>query len=206
MNYNKVKEVIFSVIVDKLGIDLEDFNENSSYSNDLGADSLDAVELMMEFESHFGIIVKDEEFEMFTKNSTIKQSIDFIASKLNIPILNEQKMKVKCINQHHFKNIIKGNEYEVLEEIVDFYVIKNALGNSARYSKNYFEIVPEPIIEDIDEIGVEENQEDEINITFNGEGDIEYEVNGNDATLEFYEVASNCGVKSYHGVNYLFVS
>lgn len=36
------------------------------------------------------------------------------------------------------------------------------------------------------------------------EGDIAYEVNSNDATLEFYEVASNCGVKSYHGMNYLF--
>ena len=45
---------------------------------------------------------------------------------------------------------------------------------------------------------------DEISMIFNDEGDIAYEINGNDLTLEFYEVASNCGIKSYHGINYLF--
>lgn len=113
-------------------------------------------------------------------------------------------MKVKCINQGIFKNITKGNEYEVYSDngemwsvVTDDLLVRN-------YSKKYFEIIPNPIIENEDEIGVEESRKDEINITFNGEGDITYEVNGNDSTLEFYEVASNCGVKSYHGVNYLF--
>lgn len=113
-------------------------------------------------------------------------------------------MKVKCINQGNFKNITEGNEYEIISVYENLYCITADNGVKMNYSKRYFEIIPEPIIEDIDEIGVEENQEDEINITFNGEGDIAYEVNGNDSTLEFYEVASNCGVKSYHGVNYLF--
>ena len=113
-------------------------------------------------------------------------------------------MKVKCINQNNYKDITVGNEYEVVEILENFYHITADSGNVRSYNKKYFELVAEPVIEDEDEIGVEENTEDEINITFNGEGDIVYEVNGNDATLEFYEVASNCGVKSYHGVNYLF--
>ena len=113
-------------------------------------------------------------------------------------------MKVKCINQNNYKDITVGNEYEVVEILENFYCITANSGNVRSYNKKYFESIPNPIIEDEDEIGVEENIEDEINITFNGEGDIAYEVNGNDATLEFYEVASNCGVKSYHGVNYLF--
>ena len=86
----------------------------------------------------------------------------------------------------------------------NIYCITADNGVKMNYSKRYFEVIPEPIIEDTDEVGVVEIHEDEIKITFNGEGDIAYEVNDNDATLEFYEVASNCGVKSYHGVNYLF--
>ena len=113
-------------------------------------------------------------------------------------------MKVRCINQSNFKNITTGNEYEIYFDNGDTWAVLTNDLSVRNYSKKYFEIIPNPIIEDEDEAGVEENMEDEINITFNGEGDIAYEVNGNDATLEFYEVASNCGVKSYNGVNYLF--
>lgn len=113
-------------------------------------------------------------------------------------------MKVKCINQNNYKDITVGNEYEVVEILENFYHITANSGNVRSYSKKYFELVAEPVIEDEDEIGVEENIEDEINIIFDDEGGILYAVNGNDSTLEFYEVASNCGVKSYHGVNYLF--
>lgn len=113
-------------------------------------------------------------------------------------------MKVKCINQGNFKNITTGNEYEVYLDNGEMWSVMTDDLSVRNYSKKYFEIIPNPIIEDEDEIGIEESREDEINIAFNGEGDIDYEVNGNDATLEFYEVASNCGVKSYHGINYLF--
>lgn len=113
-------------------------------------------------------------------------------------------MEVKCINQGNFKNITLGNDYEVYFDNGETWSILTNDLSVRNYSKKYFESVAEPIIEDVDEVGVEENIEDEINITFNGEGDIDYEVNGNDATLAFYEVASNCGVKSYHGINYLF--
>ena len=113
-------------------------------------------------------------------------------------------MKVKCINQGNFKNITEGNEYEVVAESQALYTILNNSRFRSMYSKKYFKVIPEPIIENVDEIGVAEAHEDEIDITLNNSGDITYDVNGNDATLEFYEVSCNCGVKSYHGVNYLF--
>lgn len=207
MNYNEVKSKVFSIIEDKLGIDLEDFNENSSYSNDLGCDSLDAVELMMEFEEEFQILISDEEFGMFERDDKVSKSIDFICNKLNIPTENKQKMKVKCINQRNFKNITLENEYQVLEESADFYTIINNRGVSARYSKDYFEVIVEPIlqpiIEDIDEVGVEDV------VDFSVEWDDDYtniliNIQENEVKLEYYDVSSNCGVASYHGVNWLF--
>lgn len=114
-------------------------------------------------------------------------------------------MKVRCINQGNYKNITLGSEYNVNGEFMDLYQINSNDLLKRSYAKKYFEIISEPVIEDVNEVSVEEeNQEDEINIDFDGEGNIDYEVNGNDSTLEFYEVAFNCGVKSYHGINYLF--
>jgi len=116
-------------------------------------------------------------------------------------------MKLKCINQGNFKNITLGNEYQLLEESVDLYIIINNGGVSARYSKDYFEVIPEQIpdiIEDVEEVGV---VEDEIEVEFDtddSDSDIVCSINDNIVTLDFYEVASNCGVKSYHRMNYLF--
>jgi len=112
-------------------------------------------------------------------------------------------MKVKCINQGNFKNITLGNEYQLLEESVDLYIIINNIGVSARYSKDYFEVITEPvpdIIEDVEEVGV---IEEAIEVYFDYENII-VGIEGDNTTLTFYEIASNCGVKSYHGMNYLF--
>ena len=114
-------------------------------------------------------------------------------------------MKLKCINQGNFKNITLENEYQLLEESVDLYTIINNAGVSARYSKDYFEVIAEQIpeiIEDVEEDGVEE---DEIYIEFDDDFEnIKIRVNDNSSYLIFYEVASNCGIRSYHGINYLF--
>ena len=114
-------------------------------------------------------------------------------------------MKLKCINQGSFKNITLGNEYQLLEESVDLYIIINNSGVSARYSKDYFEVIPEPvpeIIEDVEEVGV---VEDEIGVYFYDDNEnIEIKINDNSTSLVFWEVASNCGVRSYNGVNFLF--
>ena len=67
--YDKVKEVI----IDKLGVDESAITEEAHFVNDLGADSLDTVELIMEFEEEFSIEIPDEDAENITTvNSAIK--------------------------------------------------------------------------------------------------------------------------------------
>ena len=56
---NKIKEII----IDKLGIEESEITESASFTNDLGADSLDTVELIMEFEKEFNVSIPDEDAE-----------------------------------------------------------------------------------------------------------------------------------------------
>ncbi|MFO0355849.1 MAG: acyl carrier protein [Sphingobacteriaceae bacterium] len=70
---NKVK----SIIVDKLGVDEKEVTPTASFTNDLGADSLDTVELIMEFEKEFNIAIPDEQAE---KISTVGDAIAYIES------------------------------------------------------------------------------------------------------------------------------
>ena len=68
---NKVK----SIIVDKLGVDEKEVTPTASFTNDLGADSLDTAELIMEFEKEFNIAIPDEQAE---KISTVGDAISYI--------------------------------------------------------------------------------------------------------------------------------
>ena len=68
---NKVKEII----VEKLGVDANEVTENASFTDDLGADSLDTVELIMEFEKQFGITIPDEASEQI---KTVGGAIEYI--------------------------------------------------------------------------------------------------------------------------------
>ena len=56
-----------AIIVDKLGVDESEVTPEASFTNDLGADSLDTVELIMEFEKEFNISIPDEQAEKITK-------------------------------------------------------------------------------------------------------------------------------------------
>ena len=67
----KVKEII----VEKLGVDESEVKPEASFTNDLGADSLDTVELIMEFEKQFGVSIPDDQAE---KISTVGDAIKFI--------------------------------------------------------------------------------------------------------------------------------
>lgn len=58
-----ITEKVKSIIVDKLGVDESEVNAQASFTNDLGADSLDTVELIMEFEKEFDISIPDEKAE-----------------------------------------------------------------------------------------------------------------------------------------------
>ena len=66
-----------SIIVYKLGIEESEVTPSASFTNDLGADSLDTVELIMEFEKAFGITIPDDVAE---KISTVQDAIDYIVN------------------------------------------------------------------------------------------------------------------------------
>ena len=68
---NKVKEII----IDKLGIEESEITDSASFTNDLGADSLDTVELMMEFEKEFNGSIPDEDAE---KIGTVGDAISYL--------------------------------------------------------------------------------------------------------------------------------
>ena len=75
---NKVKEII----IDKLGIEESEITDSASFTNDLGADSLDTVELIMEFEKEFNISIPDEDAE---KIGTVGQAISVSYTHLTLP-------------------------------------------------------------------------------------------------------------------------
>jgi acyl carrier protein len=68
-----------AIIVDKLGVDESEVQTESSFTNDLGADSLDTVELIMEFEKEFNIAIPDDQAE---KISTVGQAVDYIQANV----------------------------------------------------------------------------------------------------------------------------
>ena len=72
-SFDKVKEVI----MDKLGVDEDKINVEASFVDDLGADSLDTVELIMQLEEEFGMEIPDEEAEKLT---TVGSAVNYIDS------------------------------------------------------------------------------------------------------------------------------
>jgi acyl carrier protein len=72
-----VQERVKSIIVEQLGVDEEEVTLDASFTDDLGADSLDIVELVMAYGEEFGIEIPDEEAE---KISNVKEAVDYIAT------------------------------------------------------------------------------------------------------------------------------
>ncbi|GAA0873968.1 acyl carrier protein [Wandonia haliotis] len=70
-----IKSRVVSIIVDKLGVEESEVNNEASFTNDLGADSLDTVELIMEFEKEFNIAIPDDQAE---KIQTVGDAISYI--------------------------------------------------------------------------------------------------------------------------------
>ena len=66
-----------SIIVDKLGVDENEVTPEASFTNDLGADSLDTVELIMEFEKEFNIAIPDDQAE---KIGTVGEATEYITA------------------------------------------------------------------------------------------------------------------------------
>ena len=74
-HYDKIKEII----IDKLGIEEGKITMDAKFIEDLGADSLDTVELIMQFEEEFGIEIPDNDAESLL---SVSQAVDYISNKL----------------------------------------------------------------------------------------------------------------------------
>ena len=72
---SEIASRVKAIIVDKLGVEESEVTETASFSNDLGADSLDTVELIMEFEKEFGISIPDDQAE---KIGTVQDAVAYI--------------------------------------------------------------------------------------------------------------------------------
>lgn len=70
-----IKGRVKAIITDKLGVEESEINDEASFTNDLGADSLDTVELIMEFEKEFNIAIPDDQAE---KIGTVGQAVSYI--------------------------------------------------------------------------------------------------------------------------------
>ena len=70
-----VSEKVKAIIIDKLGVDENEVTNDASFTNDLGADSLDTVELIMEFEKEFDIQIPDDKAEAI---ATVGDAVTFI--------------------------------------------------------------------------------------------------------------------------------
>jgi acyl carrier protein len=71
----EIIEKVQAIIAEKLSVDVADVTPEKSFTNDLGADSLDTVELIMEFEKEFGLSIPDDQAE---KIVTVGDAINFI--------------------------------------------------------------------------------------------------------------------------------
>ena len=74
---SEIASKVQKIIVDKLGVEESEVVASASFTNDLGADSLDTVELIMEFEKEFGISIPDDQAE---KIQTVGDAISYIES------------------------------------------------------------------------------------------------------------------------------
>ena len=74
---SEIESRVKAIIVDKLGVDESEVTPTASFTNDLGADSLDTVELIMELEKEFGMSIPDDQAE---KISTVQDAVDYITN------------------------------------------------------------------------------------------------------------------------------
>ena len=72
---SEIEAKVKAIIVEKLGVDESEVTSEASFTNDLGADSLDTVELIMEFEKEFNVSIPDEQAE---KISTVGQAVKYL--------------------------------------------------------------------------------------------------------------------------------
>jgi acyl carrier protein len=77
---SNVEERVKKIVIEQLGVNEDEVTQNASFVDDLGADSLDTVELVMALEEEFECEIPDEEAERIT---TVQQAVDYINSHLD---------------------------------------------------------------------------------------------------------------------------
>ena len=77
---SEIAQKVKVIIIDKLGVEESEVTNEASFTNDLGADSLDTVELIMEFEKEFNISIPDDQAENI---GTVGQAISYIEENAN---------------------------------------------------------------------------------------------------------------------------
>lgn len=76
---SEVEQKVKAAVAEQLGINADDIKTDASFMDDLGADSLDLVELVMSFENEFGITIPDEDSAQLT---TVQSAINYVQSKI----------------------------------------------------------------------------------------------------------------------------
>jgi acyl carrier protein len=80
VNVQEIENKVISIISEQMGVEKSEISRDTSFINDLNADSLDTVELVMEFEDEFDMSIPDEEAE---KIQTVGAAVDYIAKAVN---------------------------------------------------------------------------------------------------------------------------
>ncbi len=80
MDETQIKEKVVAIVAEQMGVDKSELSSETNFVNDLNADSLDTVELVMEFEDEFETSIPDEEAE---KIQTVGQAVDFIKEHMD---------------------------------------------------------------------------------------------------------------------------
>lgn len=81
MTVEEIKEKVVGIVVDRLGVDRADVTDDANLEWDLGADSIDKVELVMEYEHAFGINIPDDEFYQW---STVLSTVESLQRLLGV--------------------------------------------------------------------------------------------------------------------------
>ena len=113
---SEIESKVKAIIVDKLGVDEAEVKPEASFTNDLGADSLDTVELIMEFEKEFSISIPDDKAEKI--KVTIMSEIESKVKAIIVDKLGVDEAEVKP--EASFTNDLGADSLDTVELIMEF--------------------------------------------------------------------------------------